>query len=86
MFSYTITDNDGDTSTTTLTITVSDGSPTAEPESNSVSEAALDTAIDVLDLAASTVTGSDPTSTAETVTRASSPAVRPARWMGSVMD
>ena len=65
-FTYTITDSDGDQSTTTLTITLTDGSPSASPETRTVNEAALDTSA-VGDLAASTATGSNPSSTAETV-------------------
>jgi VCBS repeat-containing protein len=66
-FTYTITDADGDKSTTTLTITLSEGSPSASPEARTVNEAALDTSASG-DLAASAVTGSNPSSTAETVT------------------
>ena len=66
-FTYTITDSDGDVSSTTLTITLTDGSPSASPEARTVDEAALDTSA-AGDLAASAVTGSNPASTAETVT------------------
>ena len=67
-FSYTITDGDGDTSTTTLTITVTDGSPHPVAASRTVDEAALDQSTDSPDITHGTVTGSNPTSTAETVT------------------
>lgn len=67
VFTYTITDGDGDTATATLTISVSDGSPTAPDFNVQVNEASLDLIQDGDDLAAGTVTGSDPTSTAETV-------------------
>ncbi|WP_424630070.1 DUF5801 repeats-in-toxin domain-containing protein [Bradyrhizobium sp. SYSU BS000235] len=72
-FSYTITDRDGDTSQTTLTITVSDGSPHLVATTAEVDEAALDTTKDIRpgdapdDIQASTHTGSNPTSDAETV-------------------
>ena len=52
---YTITDGDGDTSTTTLTITLSDSGLAAPMTTLTVNEAAL-------------ASGSNPSSTAETVT------------------
>ncbi len=67
VFTYTITDQDGDTSTTTLTINISDVSLVGDDETAVVNEAALDTAVDGDDLAAGTVTGSNPGSTDETV-------------------
>ena len=54
-FVYTITDGDGDTSTVTLTITLTDSSLAASNDDLTVNEAAL-------------ATGSNPSSTAETVT------------------
>ncbi|MEQ6889489.1 retention module-containing protein, partial [Halomonas sp. CS7] len=67
VFTYTIIDGDGDTDTATLTIDVTDGSPTAPPADVTVNEAALDLNQDGDDLAAGSVTGSDPSSTAETI-------------------
>ena len=67
-FTYTLKDGDGDTSTTTLTITVNNGQPQPVAGTNTVNEAALDLNKDGADLAAGTVTGSNPGSTAETVT------------------
>ncbi len=72
VFVYTLVDNDGDLSTTTLTINVADVL-VADNQTQTVNEAALDTTPDDRaspapdDLAASTVTGSDPSSGAETV-------------------
>ncbi len=72
MFVYTLVDGDGDLSTTTLTINVADGL-VADNQTQTVNEAALDTTQDDRaspapdDLAASTSTGSDPSSGAETV-------------------
>ncbi len=66
-FVYTIKDGDGDTSTTTLTINLTDSGLAATPDSVTVSEEALDLVKDGLDLAAGTVKGSNPSSTAETV-------------------
>ena len=54
-FVYTITDGDGDTSTVTLTITLTNSSLAASNDDLTVNEAALST-------------GSNPSSTAETVT------------------
>ena len=68
MFNYTITDGDGDTSPATLTISVTNGQPSISPASATVNEAALDTVTDPGDLGHGTVTGSNPTSTAETTT------------------
>jgi VCBS repeat-containing protein len=68
IFTYTLKDGDGDTSTTTLTITVNNGQPHPVAGTNTVNEAALDLNKDGADLAAGTVTGSNPSSTAETVT------------------
>lgn len=68
VFTYTISDADGDLSTTTLTITITDVSLVGDNENAVVNEAALDTNQDGDDLAAGTVTGSNPTSTDETVT------------------
>jgi T1SS-143 domain-containing protein len=71
-FVYTITDGDGDTSTARLDITVNNVTLVADNVTKGVSEAALDTVMDPAgggvpaDLAAATVTGSDPTSRAET--------------------
>ncbi|WP_338468488.1 DUF5801 repeats-in-toxin domain-containing protein [Novosphingobium sp. ZN18A2] len=67
-FVYTITDGDGDTSTTTLTINLSDSGLAPDNQTVTVYEAALDTIVDPNDLAASAVTGSNPTLTTETVT------------------
>ncbi len=67
-FVYTIKDGDGDTSTTTLTINVADVTLTPVNQTGQVNEAALDTVTDPGDLGHGTVTGSNPSSTAETVT------------------
>ena len=67
VFNYTITDGDGDTSPSTLTITVTNGQPSVTAATAAVNEAALDTSA-LGDLAASLVTGSTPSSTAETTT------------------
>jgi large repetitive protein len=72
-FVYTITDGDGDTSTVTLTINLTAVNLSPVNESKTVDEAALDTTKDDRtdplpdDLAASLITGSNPTSGAETV-------------------
>ena len=73
-FVYTITDGDGDTSTVTLTITLTNSSLAASNDDLTVNEAAL-------------ATGSNPSSTAETVTgtvvdNVTTPALRPTpmRW------
>ncbi|MES2029672.1 MAG: DUF5801 repeats-in-toxin domain-containing protein, partial [Pseudomonadota bacterium] len=68
VFHYMITDGDGDTSPSTLTITVANGQPLVAPASATVDEAALDTATNPGDLGAGAVTGSTPSSTAETTT------------------
>ena len=67
-FVYTITDGDGDTSTTTLDITVNNVTLVADDQTKTVNEAALDTTTTGNDLGHGTVTGSNPGSTAETVT------------------
>ncbi|MDF0732290.1 retention module-containing protein [Pseudomonas entomophila] len=67
VFVYTIRDADGDESTTTITINVQDSKLIAcEDHDVKVYEKALDLNKDGNDLAAGTVTGSDPTSTKET--------------------
>ncbi|PIK76525.1 retention module-containing protein [Pseudomonas sp. 382] len=67
VFVYTIRDTDGDESTTTITINVQDCSLVAGPVGGvTVHESALDTHQDGGDLAAGSVTGSDPDSTRET--------------------
>ena len=67
VFVYTIVDGDGDTSTTTLTINLTDSGLTAgDDDVVTVNEAALDLNQDGDDLAAGSVTGSLPGSTAET--------------------
>ncbi|MDP9525067.1 retention module-containing protein [Pseudomonas protegens] len=67
VFTYTIRDSDGDESTTTLTINVTDSGLKAVTDQDvTVYEKALDLNKDGQDLAAGTVTGSDPGSTAET--------------------
>ncbi|WP_239499333.1 retention module-containing protein [Pseudomonas putida] len=66
-FTYTVRDADGDESTTTITINVSDSSIKAVTDTDvTVYEKALDLSKDGQDLAAGTVTGSEPGSTAET--------------------
>ncbi|WP_109315866.1 beta strand repeat-containing protein [Pseudovibrio ascidiaceicola] len=74
-FTITATDADGDTTTDTQTITITDGISPTPPDNLpgeavglilTVNEAALDTTQDQNDLAAANITGSDPTSTAET--------------------
>ncbi|TPO07483.1 type I secretion C-terminal target domain-containing protein, partial [Mesorhizobium sp. CU2] len=67
-FVYTVKDGDGDTSTTTLTINVANVTLAPVNQTGQVNEAALDLTKDPTDLAAGTVTGSTPASTAETVT------------------
>ncbi|WP_459849650.1 beta strand repeat-containing protein, partial [Dongia sp. agr-C8] len=67
-FVYTIQDGDGDTSTTTLDITVNNVALKTDTQIVTVNEAALDTTQDPLDLAASTKTGSNPSSPDETKT------------------
>ncbi|MER8753542.1 Ig-like domain-containing protein, partial [Mesorhizobium sp. M1050] len=68
VFNYTITDGDGDTSPSTLTITVSSGTPQPVAATVTVDEAALDTSTTGNDIGHGTVTGTSPSSTAETVT------------------
>jgi VCBS repeat-containing protein len=68
-FTYTIRDSDGDESTTTITINVADSKLVASVDQDvTVYEKALDLSKDGQDLAAGTVTGSDPTNTGETAT------------------
>ncbi|VVO68444.1 retention module-containing protein [Pseudomonas fluorescens] len=68
-FTYTIRDADGDESTTTITINVTDNSLTAGIDRDvTVYEKALDLNQGGQDLAAGTVTGSDPGNTGETAT------------------
>ncbi|EJM09474.1 VCBS repeat-containing protein, partial [Pseudomonas sp. GM21] len=68
-FTYTIRDSDGDESTTTITINVTDNSLTAGIDRDvTVYEKALDLNQGGQDLAAGTVTGSDPGNTGETAT------------------
>jgi VCBS repeat-containing protein len=68
-FTYTIRDSDGDESTTTITINVADSQLMASVDQDvTVYEKALDLTKDGQDLAAGTVTGSDPTNTGETAT------------------
>ncbi|TIP01830.1 MAG: type I secretion C-terminal target domain-containing protein, partial [Mesorhizobium sp.] len=67
VFTYTITDGDGDTSPATLTITVANGQPQPVAATQTVNEAALDTTTTGSDVGHGTVTGSNPSSTAETV-------------------
>ncbi|WP_256584905.1 Ig-like domain-containing protein, partial [Pseudomonas sp. Irchel s3a18] len=68
-FVYTVRDADGDESTTTITIHVTDNGLTAVVDTDvTVYEKALDLTQDGQDLAAGTVTGSDPGNTGETST------------------
>ncbi len=67
VYKYTLTDGDGDVNQATLTIAVKDGSPTAPDANAVVNEAALDLNQDGSDLAAGIVTGTNPSSVAETV-------------------
>ncbi|EJN24950.1 VCBS repeat-containing protein [Pseudomonas sp. GM79] len=67
VFTYTVRDGDGDESTTTITIDVSNCSLVVAPDTDvTVQEKALDLTKDGQDLAAGTVTGSDPGNTGET--------------------
>ncbi|EJL96324.1 VCBS repeat-containing protein [Pseudomonas sp. GM102] len=67
VFTYTVRDGDGDESTTTITIDVSNCSLVVVPDIDvTVQEKALDLTKDGQDLAAGTVTGSDPGNTGET--------------------
>jgi VCBS repeat-containing protein len=68
VFVYTIRDGDGDQSTTTLTINLSAVNLAADNQVRTVNEAALDTTVTAPDLGAGSITGSTPSSTAETVT------------------
>ncbi len=70
VFTYTIRDADGDTSTTTVTVNVAPPCPpiACNDHDLTVQESALDTHKDGHDLAPGKVTGSNPTSTAETGT------------------
>ena len=70
VFVYTIKDGDGDLSTTTLTINLANVTLVADNQTKTVNEAALDTVTDPGDLGHGTVSGSNPTSPAETVTGA----------------
>ncbi|PYC18730.1 type I secretion target [Pseudomonas jessenii] len=67
VFTYTVRDSDGDESTTTITIDVANSKLCATSDTDvTVFEKALDLTKDGADLAAGTVTGSDPTNTGET--------------------
>ncbi|WP_336346949.1 retention module-containing protein [Pseudomonas monsensis] len=67
VFTYTVRDSDGDESTTTITIDVANSKLYATSDTDvTVYEKALDLTKDGADLAAGTVTGSDPASTGET--------------------
>ncbi|MCO8314359.1 retention module-containing protein [Pseudomonas mandelii] len=67
VFTYTVRDADGDESTTTITINVADCTLVAASDNDvTVNEKALDLTQDGQDLAAGTVTGSQPGSTGET--------------------
>ncbi|WP_454870516.1 retention module-containing protein [Pseudomonas lini] len=67
VFTYTVRDADGDESTTTITIDVSNCSLVVVPDNDvTVHEKALDLTKDGQDLAAGTVTGSEPDNTGET--------------------
>ncbi|VVP76709.1 hypothetical protein PS918_01920 [Pseudomonas fluorescens] len=67
VFTYTVRDADGDQSTTTITIDVCNAQIKAIPDTDvTVYEKALDLSKDGQDLAAGTVTGSDPGNTGET--------------------
>ncbi|WP_237886522.1 retention module-containing protein [Pseudomonas sp. PGPR40] len=67
VFTYTVRDADGDESTTTITINVADCSLVVAPDTDvTVHEKALDLTQDGQDLAAGTVTGSEPDNTGET--------------------
>ena len=68
VFVYTIKDGDGDLSTTTLTINVANVLDPPAAAGITVDEAALDTVTSGADIGNGTVTGSNPGSTAETVT------------------
>ena len=67
-FTYTIQDADGDTTTATLTFSIDNVTLVGDDASVTVFEEALDTTIDVGDVAAGSVTGSDPSQTTETST------------------
>lgn len=68
VFVYTIRDGDGDQSTTTLTFNIANVTLAPDNKVETVDEAALDKVKDPTDLVAGTVTGTNPSSTAETVT------------------
>ncbi|MDF0543046.1 DUF5801 repeats-in-toxin domain-containing protein [Sphingobium sp. H39-3-25] len=68
VFAYTIRDGDGDLSTSTLTIDVANVVLNADNQTRTVNEAALDTVIADSDIAAGSVTGSDPDLKTETAT------------------
>ena len=67
-FVYSIRDGDGDVSTTTLVINVNNANLAGDNDIVTVNEAALDTAITGSDIAAGSVTGSNPGLATETVT------------------
>ncbi|RJF93455.1 beta strand repeat-containing protein [Sphingomonas cavernae] len=67
-FTYTIRDGDGDTTTAMLRINVNNVTLTADNQTKTVYEAALDTSATGSDLGAGTVTGSNPGLATETVT------------------
>ncbi|MXO73995.1 tandem-95 repeat protein [Altererythrobacter aerius] len=67
-FVYTIRDADGDLVTTTLTVTIDDVTLTGATGNVVVYEKALDTTVQPGDVAAGSVTGSDPANTGETAT------------------
>ncbi len=66
-FSYTIKDSDGDFQTVTLVINLADVTIVGPSANVTVNEAALDLVQDAGDLAAGTVVGSNPSSSAESV-------------------
>ncbi|WP_460367595.1 retention module-containing protein [Pseudomonas sp. Tul1A2] len=67
VFTYTVRDSDGDESTTTITIDVANSKLCATSDTDvTVYEKALDLTKDGADLAAGTVTGSDPSNPGET--------------------
>ncbi|WP_336957775.1 beta strand repeat-containing protein [Sphingobium aquiterrae] len=68
VFVYTIRDADGDLATTTLTINLTNVVLNADNQTQTVYEAALDTIVADSDIAAGSVTGSDPDLKTETAT------------------
>ncbi|WP_246449740.1 beta strand repeat-containing protein [Qipengyuania soli] len=68
VFVYTIEDGDGDLSTTTLTIDVDNVTLVADNDIVTVNEAAMDTTQTGSDVAAGSITGSNPGLTTETAT------------------